>query len=235
MLKKKAGVTLYEQVVDQIKSMVAQGVYQKGDMLPSEKELMQLTGVSRITVREALKTLAEVGLIETRQGKGSFVRVDAAALQPDIDTAEKQAAYRERFLTSNRARLALEPELARLAALHATDEDIRHLESLLVHGGAANLQENAFDEFHHAVAKASGNPLLLEFLDSLLQLESENRPLFLLTLPEDQKHASAVLKRQHENICNAIRDRDGEFAYFYMKEHTTYLLRSYEEFFKRFC
>ena len=55
MLKKVTGTTLYEQVMDQIREMIVTGVYQKGDMLPSEKELMQLTGVSRITVREALR------------------------------------------------------------------------------------------------------------------------------------------------------------------------------------
>ena len=88
MLKKVQGITtLYEQVVEQIKEMIAQGIYQKGDMLPSEKELMQMTGVSRITVREALKTLAEVGIIETRKGKGSFVLVDAGVLVTDEITA----------------------------------------------------------------------------------------------------------------------------------------------------
>ena len=86
MLKKVTGTTLYEQVMDQIREMIVTGVYQKGDMLPSEKELMQLTGVSRITVREALRMLAEVGIIETRQGKGSFVAVDGWSLAPDVAT-----------------------------------------------------------------------------------------------------------------------------------------------------
>lgn len=70
--------TLYEQVVEQIREQIAKGVYQKGDMLPSEKELIAMTGVSRITVREALKTLAEVGMIETKKGKGSFVQIGRA-------------------------------------------------------------------------------------------------------------------------------------------------------------
>ena len=71
----KTGVKLYTQVLEQVKSMIAQGVYQKGDLLPSEKELIEMMGVSRITVRKALQILSEAGVIETRKGKGSFVPV----------------------------------------------------------------------------------------------------------------------------------------------------------------
>ena len=69
----KTGVKLYTQVLEQVKSMIAQGVYKKGDLLPSEKELIEMMGVSRITVRKALQILSEAGVIETRKGKGSFV------------------------------------------------------------------------------------------------------------------------------------------------------------------
>lgn len=60
---------LYEQVVERIKDMIVRGIYKKGDLLPSEKELIEMTGVSRITVREALRLLNEAGVIETRRGK----------------------------------------------------------------------------------------------------------------------------------------------------------------------
>ena len=61
----KTGVKLYTQVLEQVKSMIAQGVYKKGDLLPSEKELIEMMGVSRITVRKALQILSEAGVIET--------------------------------------------------------------------------------------------------------------------------------------------------------------------------
>ena len=57
MTKVTSGKKLYEQVVERINTMIAQGIYQKGDLLPSEKELMEMMGVSRITVREALRLL----------------------------------------------------------------------------------------------------------------------------------------------------------------------------------
>lgn len=235
MMKKVIGTTLYEQVMDQIRDGIVQGIYKKGDLLPSEKELMQMTGVSRITVREALRVLAEVGVIETRQGKGSFVLVDREALTPDLVTAEKQAEYARRFLATDEARLLLEPELARQAAKNATAEDLAQMEKLLHHKHGRTMGENAFDEFHLAVARAAGNPLLTEFLEHLMELEYQGRTAFSLTLPEDQKRTSDILNDQHRKIFEAIRDGDGEFAYFYMKEHSLYLLRVYREYFQRFC
>ena len=85
----KTGVKLYTQVLEQVKSMIAQGVYQKGDLLPSEKELIEMMGVSRITVRKALQILSEAGVIETRKGKGSFVAVDATATTDSITKKRK--------------------------------------------------------------------------------------------------------------------------------------------------
>lgn len=235
MLKKVTGTTLYEQVMDQIRDGIVRGVYKKGEMLPSEKELMQMTGVSRITVREALRALAEVGVIETRQGKGSFVLVDRETLTPDLATAEKQAEYARRFLASDEARLLLEPELARQAAKNATAEDLAQMEKLLRHKRSRTVGENAFDEFHLAVAKAAGNPLLTEFLEHLMELEYQGRSSFSLTLPEDQKRTSDILSDHHRKIFEAIRAGDPEFAYFYMKEHSLYLLSVYREYFQRFC
>lgn len=236
MLTKVTGATLYEQVMVQIREMIVKGIYQKGDMLPSEKELMQLTGVSRITVREALRALAEVGIIETRQGKGSFVRMGAQDLAPDLATAEQQSEYRKRFMASNQARLLIEPQLAQLAAKNATPEDLARLEATLpFKKGGRTAGEGSFDEFHRAVAEAAGNPLLLEFLEHLLDLERQGRSAFRLTFPEEQKSTSTVLKDHHWKIFEAIRDGNAEFAYFYMKEHTLHLLKSYEEYFQQFC
>ena len=113
----KTGVKLYTQVLEQVKSMIAQGVYKKGDLLPSEKELIEMMGVSRITVRKALQILGEAGVIETRKGKGSFVAVDASELAPASMDLKK---YCESFVQATQARLLLEPAIARQAAQTAT-------------------------------------------------------------------------------------------------------------------
>lgn len=235
MLKRSAGTTLYEQVMEQIKDMIAQGIYGQGDLLPSEKELIQLTGVSRITVREALKGLAEVGIIETRRGKGSFVRVEPASLRPDLVTSEQRAAYRQRFMASTQARLLVEPEIARLAARNAAPEDIAALEALLQRRNNPSGGERCFDEFHVAVARAAGNPFLVEFVRQLVSEEQKGLSSFSLPMPENQKRASDSLRDQHQKILDAIREGDEEFAYFYTKEHVKYVVRAYEEYFALFC
>ncbi|MBE5981432.1 MAG: FadR family transcriptional regulator [Paenibacillaceae bacterium] len=239
MLKKvQSTTTLYEQVVEQIKIMIAQGIYQKGDMLPSEKDLIEMTGVSRITVREALKSLAEVGIIETKKGKGSFVLVDSKALSPDKAAAEQQADYQKYFLNSTKARLILEPELARVAAERATEADILEIKNTLFVKQSVLATENQFDNFHYVIAKTAGNTVLLDFIKGLLELESQNesrnQAVLRLVTPEHQKRISAELNSQHKKIFNAIKNHDSEFAYFYMKEHMMYLLNSYEEYFERF-
>ena len=93
--------------------MIAQGTYQKGDMLPSEKELMEMMGVSRITVREALRLLSEAGVIETRKGKGSFILIDRTQLTPELMALKD---YQQVFLYSTDARILLEPAIAQKAA-----------------------------------------------------------------------------------------------------------------------
>ena len=113
---------LYEQVVEQIKNMIVQGIYKKGDLLPSEKELIEMTGVSRITVREALRLLNEAGVIETHKGKGSFVVVDGSELESGEEETE---AYNEQFINSTNARILLEPSVVKEIAVTATDEELK--------------------------------------------------------------------------------------------------------------
>ena len=152
MLQVKEGPKLYEQVVDWIKNRIIQGIYQKGNLLPSEKELTELTGVSRITVREALRLLNEAGVIETRKGKGSYVMVDAGELQCETDTGEN---YKEMFLHSTDARILMEPAVVRELAVSASDQALRQI--------AETLEKKGSDEdFHYAVVKALGNPILVQ-------------------------------------------------------------------------
>lgn len=238
MLEEIKGSTLYEQLIEQIKDAIARGDYRKGDMLPSESELMQKTGVSRITVREALKVLSEAGVIETRKGKGSFVVVDPSGF-PSAEGARKSLAeYRTFFMNSTRARLLLEPEIARDAAQHAGPAEIEAIGRTLPRRKRSADPENNFEQFHHMVAKAAGNPLIVSILDQLMQAEDQNElrssQELRLVPPERQKIISAELDSQHRRIFTAIQEHDGEFAYFYMKEHMQFLMRSYKEYFDWF-
>ena len=230
--------TLYEEVARQILESIAEGIYDKGDMLPGEKELIARTGVSRITVREALKRLAEMGVIETRKGKGSFVLVTPSDLKPNESDKSIRDKAQKDFINSTKARLMLEPEIAREAARNATPEDIAEMEKTLSRKGKSFKLEDSFDSFHIALAKAAHNPFIYSFVEQLVAAENQigDRADDVTTyvLPENQGKISHELSEQHRKIFEAVRDGDQEFAYFYMKEHMMYLKKAYEEFFTWF-
>ena len=235
MIEKINGVTiLYEQVARMILNSIADGIYTKGDILPSEKDLIEMTGVSRITVREALKKLAEMGVIETRKGKGSFVLVDPADLRLDGEAADIRRNAEIDFINSTKARLLLEPAIAKEAARNATPEDIAALEMTLPKRMKSGRFEEIFDSFHVAIAKAAHNPYMLSFVEQLINAEMKMNlaaeKVMAYKLPENQNAIAQELNKQHRKIFEAIRDGNEEFAYFYMKEHISYLEAVYKEF-----
>lgn len=219
----KTGVKLYTQVLEQVKSMIAQGVYQKGDLLPSEKELIEMMGVSRITVRKALQILGEAGVIETRKGKGSFVAVDASELAPASMDLKKCC---ESFVQATQARLLLEPAIARQAAQTATPEELEQLRKN-VHTALP------VDHFHDVLVEMAHNPLVTDWIQQSHRLETDPT-LSALIPPARQRSMSPQLEAQHQKIYEAIRDHKSEHAYFYMKEHLEFVLESYQEYFAMF-
>ena len=103
-MNKLSNKPLYDQVFDQIKDMIRSGTYCAGDQLPSEKELMERMGVSRVTVRQALRLLADAGIIETRKGKGSIVSVDWKNLLDPGELKDQAEKYWRQFELSTKAR-----------------------------------------------------------------------------------------------------------------------------------
>ena len=215
---------LYEQVVEQIKNMIVQGIYKKGDLLPSEKELIEMTGVSRITVREALRLLNEAGVIETHKGKGSFVIVDSSELLCEDEGTD---GYHEQFINSTNARILLEPSVVREIASTATDEELKAI------SGYISGKSYEDGEFHRSIIAATHNPVLLQWFDQLNSMEV-SPTISRLVPPVRQKSVAARILQQHQNISDALMARNGEFAYFYMKEHLVFIRDIYEEYFKVF-
>ncbi len=220
--------TLYEQVTRTILERIMNGVYRKGEMLPCEKQLTMDMGVSRVTVREALKRLAEMGAIETYKGKGSVIILDAEAFS---GADQNRELFRADFINSTRTRLMFEPEIAREAARCASPEDLDTIEATLP--GRGRYAARQMDDFHRTLAKAVHNPLVLRIMEDLLAAEAKMGPSEgpMLTVPEQQKAVMEQVGDQHRKIFEAVKARSGEFAYFYMKEHLQYLLEQYEEYF----
>lgn len=227
-MKKNIQNPLYEQVLKKIEGQIVSGVYRKGDLLPSEKELIESFGVSRITVRKALAILAEMGMIETSKGRGSIVLFSQEDACEQGSFAEAAQEYQRSFRASTQIRLMMEPEIARQAALKATPEQVEHLKECMKIGEKGE----PYEDFHIAVAAILDNKELIAIIGQLFQLEESFSPQGLIP-PERQQHTSRILEAQHERIVKAIEENDAEFAYFYMKEHTRYVAQMYEEYFRR--
>ena len=118
---------LYKRVVKDLKSQIVSGVYRKGELLPSEKELIESFGVSRITIRKALATLADMGFIQTSKGRGSEVLFSVEDSGESDEFGEALEEYKNNFMASTQVRMMLEPEVARQVALTATEDKIEYL------------------------------------------------------------------------------------------------------------
>ena len=223
---------LYEQVVSRLTTQIEQGIYRKGDFLPSEKELIESTGVSRITVRQALRILGDMGYIETLQGKGSRVIREHIAATEDYTEAEMVdfQVQRMNFETANQVRLLLEPEIARLAAQVATQEDLEYIRRSLEESDEQAIGRKS--DFHRMVIRSVKIPYLLDIYSDMIKLECENG-WFHEVLPAQRREVSEKLDEQHRKIFDAICHHDGEFAYFYMKEHQQFILEIYRAYFDR--
>ena len=153
-------ITLAEQVTDQLRRRIAEGEFPVGSLIPTEAELTQELGVSRNSVREALRSLVHVGLLGARAGYGTFVR----ATNEVAPTLARRLDH-ERAADVAEVRLLLEREGARLAAIRRTPQQAERLEAALAARtaqiGRAGY-EDADIEFHRILLEASGNELLAE-------------------------------------------------------------------------
>ena len=228
MTNTKSQKPLYEQVVNTLRDQIVSGVYRKGDLLPSEKDLIDSMGVSRITVRKALSILAESGLIETSKGRGSVVVFDVDDQGMRDEFSEELKEYRRVFEESTQIRLMLEPEVARQAAKTINDEQIEFLKQCY----DARSEQDLRHDFHRAIVSVLNNQELDSMMDQLIRVEESKAPVGVI-LPEKQEKMSKILNAQHKRVLDAIIAGDDEFAYYYMKEHTRYVMRMYEELFER--
>ncbi|HYY89991.1 MAG TPA: FadR/GntR family transcriptional regulator [Chloroflexota bacterium] len=201
---------IYEHIVDQIRALIREGRWEPGDQIPPERELAERFRVSRTSVREALRALEIQGIIESRQGGGTFVRsADAEALIPPLAAAILRG--QRELAEVLEVRELIEPGVARYAALRATEEDIAELERLLdrqreciVHGKPFVDEDTAF---HHTLARAADNRILLRLHNVILDVLRDSRQTYLHVPDRPQ-----MSLRGHEAILAAVRAHDSEAA-----------------------
>lgn len=215
-----------QQVEDQLRQAILSGALGIGKKLPPEAALAIEFGVSRTTVREALRSLAADGLIEKIPGAGggSFVRsVDhhslGAELGEDIENLLRLGSIEYGEVTA--VRRMLEVPAAREAALHRSDDDLAELDEILAEGKALEVDDPRVVEldtrFHSVIAHASGNRVLSAFVVALHEV---TEPVHHLDLnSETGKQAY----RQHQALVRAIRKQDPGAAEAAMVSHLRYL------------
>ncbi len=217
-LKPVSRVTLVEQVATQLAERISQGHWQQGQRLPSEPELCRALGIGRSTLREAMKSLAFIGMVRMRPGEGTYVTDGYPALFGQL-VARGLLRTENHFADMWETRTTLETRLAALAAERADQQDLQHLEELLLQAQASLEGDGAsytdLDlEFHFAVAAGSKNRMLRELL---VPLRGMMREWIAKSheLPGKKENALA----EHRRILNAIRLRDPDKAHKAMETH----------------
>jgi GntR family transcriptional repressor for pyruvate dehydrogenase complex len=194
---------------------IVAGDLRPGDMLPSERELAARFGVSRPLVREALRSVEELGLVETRPGRGSFVRSEVA---PGMHRGVGVAILRRGVSAAqlSEARITLECEAASLAAQRATPADITRLEAALERLGSSESIEHVKDDlaFHLGIASAAHNPVIEMMLEAIAP---QTVALMLRSVGDPQ----VMVRSQpyHRVALEAISGRDPDGARAAMRAH----------------
>ncbi|MFI5770032.1 FadR/GntR family transcriptional regulator [Streptomyces sp. NPDC051658] len=201
---------LVEQATNHLREQITEGHWPVGTKIPGETTLAKALGVGRSTVREAVRTLATLGLLQSRQGAGVFVIADRVT--EDWPTRLRRAAVTDVY----EVRMLIEVQAARLAARRRTDEDLIALDAALAARRAAGAGGDA--EFvdadialHRAVVAAAHNPVLTdlfgEFAPALRQGLIDLVELFGLRR-EDPDHGDAT----HDALVRAVVAGDAESA-----------------------
>ncbi len=217
MFKPVKNMKVYEQVVDQIKEMVRVGQIKKGDKLPTERVMAEELQVSRTSIREAMRALEVVGLIESRQGAGNYIReeFDDVLLEPlSIVFMLQNGTNKDIF----ELREVLELSTIFLSVMRISDEELKKLGELVERFKTSRDEEENVkidSEFHSIIVKGANNVLITNLLEGVSELVdkfiSEGRRAIL----SDERNRGKLLDF-HEKIYLAIKNRDAYSAYKHM-------------------
>lgn len=213
LLQRVKKVRISDTVVDQIIALIDEGTLKVGDQLPGERELVNQLQVGRASVREALRILEAQGSIEVRPGKGTFITGDVTKLADQEGVRLWFQQHAGEVLELLEIREVLERRSAMLAASRASHDQIETMKRLL-NSVEQSLAQGDLDilgyddqKFHRLLAQASGNHLLSELIDAVIEaMVSPRRSL--QRLPGRAQTSLA----EHRAILQALIDRDPEAA-----------------------
>jgi len=204
-----------EQILDEITRLITEGVLKPGDRLPSESELAESFGVGRSSLREAMRALQLLGVVEVVQGKGTFLR-ETHVLPLAINWTH--LASTDLISQIMEVRQIIEVAMAQLAAERATEEDIAVMQAAIERaakaGGDPEVSGRASVDFHVALAEATHNEVLSLMYRTV-------RGLYLETARRTQATPASIEDRlrDHRRLLESIQRHDPELASRLMAEH----------------
>ena len=192
-------------ITSRLKRAIESGVYSDGDQLPPERQLAVAFGTARSTIRKALDQLEQKNLVVRRVGSGTFV-----SYQGPVQDAMSDVTDLISPLQLIEARIAIEPSMSRLAALHASARDLDAIESILLRIEVTTDQDlftKLDSEFHLALARCSRNPLLYRLYQHIntVRNHAQWEQMKQIILVNEK---ISVYNQQHRAIFEALKMRD---------------------------
>lgn len=215
---------VYEQVIEQIKDMIFSGKLKKGDKLPPERDLVDQLKASRTSIREAIRALQIIGLIECRQGGGNYIKesFEESLFEPLSMMVVLQNSRSTEILE---LRKILEVETAALAAEKVTKSELEEMGRIMDEMKASSdevLSSELDRELHYKIASASKNFLAVNILKAVsFLIDSSIKDARERILKE--KENKKTLIEHHENVYNALFEHDSDKAALAMKKHLDFI------------
>ena len=224
------GLRAFEEIVAQLKDAIYSGRLKPGDKLPSERELSSQFETSRVTVREAIRSLEHSGFVTIKRGYSGGAYILDPDLKPFKDSLSTFLRLRKATIGDlTEARLLLETRVAGLAALRATEEDLQKLEEVIRHHEktveTGDLPHEYNLEFHRDLAEASRNPVIGLMVNSVADLLIEEVVSKLdMDLATNQSNLEF-----HRRLYEAIKAHREHKAEEIMREHILEVQRRLQE------
>ncbi|GGI36366.1 GntR family transcriptional regulator [Cnuibacter physcomitrellae] len=220
-------VRTYEQVMAQIEERILDGRLKVGDHLPSERDLAVLLGVSRPSLRESLRVLEALGVVDIRRGGGA----DGGAVLlgtpgPGMVNLLKLQLALGHFSQHDvlETRLALETWSVAEAARTSTEDDIRELAAILDQMDAPDITADQFNSldaaYHVRIASSSGNALAAHLMGSL-RIAIHKQMIDAYARLADWRKTATIVRAEHRSILAAIERKDADEAVRLVREHIT--------------
>ena len=211
---------VYEQVIDQIKDMIDKGTLKKGDKLPSERDLVGQLEVSRASIREAIRALEVIGLIDCRQGEGNYIKssfqdnlFEPLSIMFMLEGRNQEDIWELRKI--------MEVEASGLAAKRISEEQLKELKEIVesfVNCEDEDINAEIDKKFHYKIAECSGNVLIFNILNTVSTLVDhfikDARKLILA-----QQENKEILFSQHKEIYLSMEKHSSTAARKAMREH----------------